>query len=131
MREVINLLKKLQKKSPFHKIIIYDYNARHPLFFIESDGSIWQIEGSCEGCQRVCCDAFPAMYPEFSDGKGGCSEYVRETVDGKPKGRCKRHWNKPLGCALYPFNAPHLLPPKRREWDEKTCQYKLKRIDKK
>ena len=125
---VVKLLKKLQEAVPHNKIVIYDFNVKHPLYFIEADGSVWKVDGSCDGCTQFCCDVYPPAYPEFDDGKGGCIKYKREMRDGVLVGRCIIQWNKPLGCAMYPFNNPQNLGPHRATWDEKNCQYKVRKI---
>jgi len=96
----VKLLKSLQKKSPHDKIIIYDFNVKHPLYFIEADGSVWKVFGNCGGCTQFCCDIYPPALPELNDGKGGCKKYIREKRDGVLVGRCAIQWNKPLGFAM-------------------------------
>jgi hypothetical protein len=124
-------LKERQKLKPNKKFILYDFHGKRPDYFIETDGSVWKVivkNDGCLSCSRACCDIFPPSYPEFNDGKGGCKLYIQEKINGVLRGRCKRHFNKPFGCALYPFNNPKNLTPERRFWDEKNCNYAVRKI---
>jgi len=127
----IRYLKARQQQRPGKKFILYNWSEKRPDYFIETDGSVWKVivkNGGCKTCTRECCDVFPPSYPEFNDGKNGCTQYIKEKVNGKPRGRCRRHFNKPLGCAMYPFNDPAKLPLDRRSWDEKNCNYSVRKI---
>lgn len=104
-------------------ILVYDDVKRHPVA-ICSEGRYWKILGSCNRCGQCCMDVHFNEWENFKDETGKCNYLYSETVDDILLYGCSKVWNKPYGCALYPFNPldkNHFLP---------SCSFSFEEIDK-
>jgi len=96
---------------------------KHPIL-ISKDEKYWKILGDCNRCGQCCLDVHFNEWDGMKNETGKCNYLDYETVNDIGQYVCTKQWNKPYGCALYPFNPldeNHFLP---------TCSFSFEEITK-
>lgn len=104
-------------------MIVYDLNKKQPILIAE-DNKYYQVLGNCNRCGECCLDVHFNEWDGFKDETGKCNYLYTETVDEVLLHACSKAWNRPFGCALYPWNPSdlnHFLP---------KCSFSFKEITK-
>lgn len=73
-------------------IVEFDTNKFCSVRAKDKNGEWFRIEGKCLRCGKCGCET--------------CDHFTHEIVDDKRIGKCKRQFEKPFLCALYPYD-PH------------------------
>jgi hypothetical protein len=79
-------------------IVVYDTKKHRTIRAQDKDGRWWCVEGDCLRCGGCGCI------------KSKCIHFTREKLDGVMKGKCLRQFEKPVMCAMYPYDPASPLP---------------------
>lgn len=79
-------------------IVEFDAKRNHTTRAQDKDGNWWLVEGECLRCGECGCI------------KSECIHFTHEKLDGVMTGKCKRQFEKPFMCAVFPYDPDSPLP---------------------